>query len=162
MWQFFAMTTLVLGAATYGLWDQNLKLQKNIAAQRVAIEQQEEAFKELQLQTKQQTEALQGMQRQNQEIENEMARYLDIFSRHNLTKLATAKPGLIEKRANNATKQVFESIENDSRDVDTLDDGVQLAPETTDSGTGNNNSNEASTNRDTTAGSSEGNQPKET
>ena len=55
MWQFFAMTTLVLAAATYGLWDQNLKLQKNIAAQRVAIEQQEEAFKELQLQTKQQT-----------------------------------------------------------------------------------------------------------
>lgn len=154
MWQFFAMTTLVLAAATYGLWDQNLKLQKNIAAQRVAIEQQEEAFKELQLQTKQQTDALQGMQRQNQEIENEMARYLDIFSRHNLTKLATAKPGLIEQRANNATKQVFESIENDSRDVDTLDDGVQLAPETT--GTGNNNSNKASTDRDTATGSSSG------
>ena len=108
----------------------------------------------IQLQTKQQTDALQGMQRRNQEIEGEMSRYLDIFSRHNLTKLATAKPGLIEKRANNATKQVFESIENDSRDIDTLDDGVQLAPEAT--GTGDNNSNKASTDRDTAAGSSSG------
>mgnify|MGYP001072996367 CR=1 FL=1 len=151
MWQFFAMTTLVLGAATYGLWDQNLKLQKNIAVQRAAIEEQEAAFKELQLQTKKQTEALQGMQRKNQEIEGEMSRYLDIFSRHNLTKLATAKPGLIEKRANNATKQVFDSIENDSRDIDTLDDGVQLAPES--AGAGDNNSNKTSTNRDPAAGS---------
>ena len=29
---------------------------------------------------------------------------------------------MIEKRVNNATKQVFESIENDSKELDSLDD----------------------------------------
>ena len=54
-----------------------------------------------------------------------MNRYLDIFKRHNLSKLAAAKPGLIEKRVNNGTK-VFDSIEKDSRIIDSLDDGLQL------------------------------------
>ena len=57
-----------------------------------------------------------------------MDRYLDIFKRHNLTKLAAAKPGLIETRVNKATKEVFDGIEQDSRDIDVLDDGVQLTP----------------------------------
>ena len=55
-----------------------------------------------------------------------MSRYLDIFKRHNLSKLASAKPGLIETRFNKGTKDVFESIEEDSRSIDTLDDGLQL------------------------------------
>ena len=55
-----------------------------------------------------------------------MSRYLDIFKRHNLSKLAAAKPGLIETRVNNGTKEVFESIEQDSRNIDSLDDGLQL------------------------------------
>ena len=55
-----------------------------------------------------------------------MNRYLDIFKRHNLSKLAAAKPGLIEKRVNNGTKEVFDGIEQDSRIIDSLDDGLQL------------------------------------
>ena len=55
-----------------------------------------------------------------------MSRYLDIFKRHNLTKLAAAKPGLIEPRVNKGTKDVFDSIEEDSRNIDSLDDGLQL------------------------------------
>ena len=55
-----------------------------------------------------------------------MTRYLDIFKRHNLTKLAAAKPGLIEPRVNKGTKDVFNSIEEDSRNIDSLDDGLQL------------------------------------
>ena len=51
-----------------------------------------------------------------------MNRYMDIFRRHNLNQLAVAKPGLIEKRVNNGTKQVFDSIENDSKELDSLDD----------------------------------------
>ena len=59
-----------------------------------------------------------------------MNRYLDIFKRHNLTKLAAAKPGLIETRVNNGTKEVFEGIEQDSRNIDSLDSGIQLQPDT--------------------------------
>ena len=62
----------------------------------------------------------------NAAIQGEMNRYLDIFKRHNLTKLAAAKPGLIEPRANKATKEVFDGIEEDSRNIDDLDDGIQL------------------------------------
>ena len=58
----------------------------------------------------------------NAMIEQEMNQYMDIFRRHNLNKLAIAKPGMIEKRANEQTKAVFESIENDSKELDSLDD----------------------------------------
>ena len=58
-----------------------------------------------------------------------MTRYLDIFKRHNLTKLAAAKPGLLEPRINKGTKNVFDSIEEDSRNIDNLDDGLQLQPD---------------------------------
>ena len=50
----------------------------------------------------------------NAQIVAERDRYLDIFRRHDLSKLAAAKPGLIEPRVNNATKEVFDSLENDS------------------------------------------------
>ena len=44
----------------------------------------------------------------------------DRFRRHNLTKLAAAKPGLIEPRMNKATKEVFDGIENDSNLISDL------------------------------------------
>jgi len=67
------------------------------------------------------TESLNVLTKRNSEIEGEMSRYLDIFRRHNLTKLASAKPGLIEKRINKGTKDVFDSIENDSKFIDSID-----------------------------------------
>ena len=76
---------------------------------------------------KTQTEGLLEIQKRNNEIEQEMTRYLDIFRRHNLTKLAIAKPNLIEKRVNNGTKKVFDSIEEVSRAIDSLDDNLQFA-----------------------------------
>ena len=76
-----------------------------------------------------QTEGLLALQSRNQEIEAEMNRYLDIFKRHDLSKLAAAKPGLIEPRVNNGTNDVFNSIEESSRNIDGLDDGLQLQPD---------------------------------
>lgn len=158
MWQFFGMASLVLGGATYFLWNQNLGLQEEIAVQKVQLENQKIAFQHLQEQKALQDAAVKDLTKKSNEIQVEMNRYLDIFARHNLTKLASAKPGLIEKRANNATKQVFDSIEDDSRDVDTLNDGVQLVPEETSSG----NSDEAGTGGDTAAGTPEGDRPQGT
>lgn len=59
----------------------------------------------------------------NDAIEIEMNRYLDIFARHDLTRLAAAKPGLIETRINKGTKDVFDSIENDTTDIDSVNNG---------------------------------------
>jgi len=63
---------------------------------------------------------LSGLQIRNQQYEVEMAEYMDIFRRHNLSKLASAKPGMIETRANNKTKEAFDAIENDSARISAL------------------------------------------
>ena len=54
-------------------------------------------------------------------MQAEMDDYLSIFKRHNLTKLARAKPGLIEPRINNGTQKVFRAIEQDSQEVENAD-----------------------------------------
>lgn len=54
-------------------------------------------------------------------MQAEMDDYLSIFKRHNLTKLARAKPGLIEPRINNGTKEVFRAIEEASQEVENAD-----------------------------------------
>ncbi|MDB4726390.1 hypothetical protein OAF54_03045, partial [bacterium] len=90
----------------------------------------------------------------NQEAEREMNRYLGIFARHNLTKLAAAKPGLIETRVNRGTKDVFDSIENASRAIDNLDDGVSVvAP----AGTRDSDTDEVSKGTDNSTSSTSGN-----
>ena len=67
------------------------------------------------------TEALNTMSTKNAEIEAEAQRYLSIFARHNLSKLAAAKPGLIETRINKGTLDVFRTIEKDTTDIDAID-----------------------------------------
>ena len=78
------------------------------------------------LDTKEILRALDELSNNLGEVENELDRYLDIFKRHDLTKLAAAKPGLLEPRVNNGTKNVFDSIEEDSRNIEDLDDGLHL------------------------------------
>ena len=93
-----------------------------IAAQEIRQQEQIKTLEALQANFIKTTEALNVMSAKNAEIEAEQARYLDIFKRHNLTKLAAAKPGLITTRINRGTKNVFDSIENDSTFIDSLDE----------------------------------------
>ena len=129
------MTKILLGVvgvlviALYFLWSQNSRLASLNQAFELRDQEQKAAIESLQDDFKVQTEGLLAIQSRNQEIEAEMSRYLDIFKRHNLSKLAAAKPGLIETRVNNGTKDVFDSIEADSRSIDRLDDGLQLQPD---------------------------------
>ena len=112
---------LMMGLGGWFLYNQNTTLKAENQAfelrdqeQKLTIEAQQESFAT-------QTSALNNMTARNAEIEGEMSRYLDIFRRHNLNKLALAKPGLIETRVNNGTKDVFDSIENDSKELNNLD-----------------------------------------
>ena len=111
------------------LYYQNQSLSSLNIAFELRDQEQKAAIESLQDDFKVQTEGLLDIQRKNKQIEQEMNRYLDIFKRHNLSKLAAAKPGLIETRVNNGTKEVFDSIEQDSRNIDSLDDGLQLRPD---------------------------------
>jgi|TARA_E500000178_G_C16670529_1_gene594805 hypothetical protein len=108
------------------LYYQNQKLASLNQAYELRDQEQKLTIDQLQQDFQLQTQGLLNLQSKNQKIEAEMSRYLDIFKRHNLSKLASAKPGLIETRFNKGTKDVFESIEEDSRSIDTLDDGLQL------------------------------------
>ena len=117
---------LVMGFLGYGLYIENQNLQAENSAYELRDAEQDAAIEQLQGDLELQGKGLQEMQARNAEIQGEMNRYLDIFKRHNLTKLAAAKPGLIEPKANKATKEVFDGIEEDSRNIDDLDDGIQL------------------------------------
>jgi hypothetical protein len=47
---------------------------------------------------------------------------MKIFKDHNLTRLARAKPGMIEKRINSGTAKVFRQMEEDSKEVENADE----------------------------------------
>lgn len=79
-----------------------------------ATEAQKETIENLQTAMTLQGEELNSLTEKNGEIQQEMNRYLSIFKRHNLSKLADAKPGLIEKRVNDGTQKVFDSIRDDT------------------------------------------------
>ena len=124
--QFLLAIILVLSLGSYYLFQQNKVLTANNVALESAVATQEEAISTMQNDFALQTKQLGELQAKSQATQQEMNRYLDIFKRHNLTKLATAKPGLLEPRINKGTKNVFESIEEISRTIDSLDNDVEL------------------------------------
>lgn len=95
--------------------------------------------------------AMNTLSLRNNELNREKQNYLKVFKDHNLTRLARAKPGMIEKRANNKTALVFRELENDTKELmgidDTDDSGVQLdassgvGSKTSTTGASNNNGN---------------------
>jgi len=112
---------VALGLGGWFLYNQNITLKNENTALTFAVEEQKKTIAAVQEAYETQGKALNNLSTRNAEIEGEMNRYLDIFRRHNLNQLAAAKPGLIEKRVNNGTKEVFDSIENDSKELDSLD-----------------------------------------
>ena len=161
MWQILGGICIVLAAGGYWLFQENEALKAENAARKLAFEQQVAAFETLQKESQKQQQAMLEMSKKSQDIQNEMNQYMDIFKRHSLPKLAAAKPGMIEKRANDATKRIFDAIEADSRDIDDLDDGVQLtrggvATPVEEAPAGSDNSSKASAGGDTPATDAKG------
>ena len=122
MYQVFGTIILVLGASSLYLYNDNQTLKENNFKLEGAVAEQKAATAAIRESFEKQGAALSNMQRANAQIEAEKDRYLDIFNRHNLNKLALLKPGLIETRIINGTKAVFEEIENDSKKLDALND----------------------------------------
>ena len=111
---------LVMGLGGWFLYNKNIELQQLNSAYEVRDAEQKQTIATITESYENQGRALSELTSKNAEIEGEMNRYLDIFRRHNLTKLAAAKPGLIEPRVNNATKEVFDGIEDDSQYISDL------------------------------------------
>ena len=115
---------IMMGLGGYFLYQQNESLKIENLAFQVRDQEQQDTIKAQQESFAKQSKALNNLTSRNAEIEGEMTRYLDIFKRHNLNKLAIAKPGLIEKRVNDGTAKIFITIENDSKALDNLDDAT--------------------------------------
>ena len=104
------------------LYNKNQELVKLNAAYEVRDAEQKKTIEAIQKNMQKTTAELTGLQTRNQQYEEEMAEYLDIFRRHNLAKLASAKPGMIQTRANTRTKEAFDAIEADSQRISSLND----------------------------------------
>jgi len=109
---------LAFGITGYFYYNQTqtelTELRTQVLAYEMKFAVQEDTINTLQEQHAIQTDALVEMAENNRDIIAERDRYLDVFRRHDLAKLANAKPGMLEPRVNNATKKVFESLEKDS------------------------------------------------
>ena len=126
----------VVGAGAYGyhtleigkrettiaqLEKNNVVLKENSMRLETALETETASRKQAEKNLKVQLEAVGKLTEANTAMQAEMDDYLSIFKRHDLTKLARVKPGLIEPRINNGTKKVFEQIEKDSEEVENAD-----------------------------------------
>ncbi len=89
---------------------ENYNLERNVATQI-------ETLRAYDIEINKQITALEKLAKENQSIERESGKYLEILQRHDLTALAAAKPGLIEMRINAGTKDVYNEIEKDSRRI---------------------------------------------
>ena len=96
-------------------------LKENTAKLETALETETASRERAEQNLQVQLEAVANLTERNTEMQAEMDDYLSIFKRHDLTRLARAKPGLVEPRINNGTKKVFEAIENDSIEVENAD-----------------------------------------
>tara|TARA_B100000508_G_scaffold135574_1_gene127548 strand:- start:493 stop:915 length:423 start_codon:yes stop_codon:yes gene_type:complete len=126
----------VVGAGAYGyhtlevgkrettiaqLEKNNVVLKENSMRLETALETETASREQAEKNLKVQLEAVGKLTEANTAMQEEMDDYLSIFKRHDLTKLARVKPGLIEPRINNGTKKVFEQIEKDSEEVENAD-----------------------------------------
>ena len=126
----------VVGAGAYGyhtlevgkrettiaqLEKNNVVLKENSMRLETALETETASRERAEQNLQVQLEAVANLTEKNTEMQAEMDDYLSIFKRHDLTRLARVKPGLVEPRINNGTKKVFEAIENDSIEVENAD-----------------------------------------
>ena len=122
MAKFLIGIIFIMAAGGWFLYNKNLELVELNNAYEVRDVDQRAAILAIQNQMETTQQAIQNLQRKNQEYETQMNEYLDVFRRHNVSKLASAKPGMIEKRFNDATKGVFDDIEEISISISSLND----------------------------------------
>lgn len=107
----------------------------NVAKMEVAVQTSEASLQLLQDETKRLNELTAELGDQLRKAEQYGDELRNTLQKHNLTHLANKKPGLIEKRMQNATNQLWDDL----ADI-TNPDGVQQSVEST--GTESSNSNE--------------------
>lgn len=93
--------------------------QQNVALQTAAV-QNEQTIRNMEAKAQQQVQQITALTGQATEWENQAKEYMSIFANHNFTRLARLRPDTIERQANDATRAVFDSVEQDSREIEEL------------------------------------------
>lgn len=107
----------IIGVLIVTLWyfnDRYERIKADNAKLELAIEVQGDTITELRASLEKQTKGLKVLADTTQKSETKSKDYLKIFVKHDLTRLAAAKPVLIENRMNKGTVEVFDGLEDDS------------------------------------------------
>jgi flagellar motor protein MotB len=116
----YAAHTFIVGQLESRISQQEATIQQYMAqntALQMAAEQNERTIRSIEAQFQQQQQLMGNLSQANQALQAEKDEYLSIFRRHDLQRLALARPGLIEPRLNSGTADVFRQLEADSREV---------------------------------------------
>ena len=106
------MAVLIIAFGVYFKFSQDkiANLNQEVAVQTTKAAIAEANNKAMRNQIAAQTAALSDLAVEQQEIRKQSLRVAEIFSKHDLDKLAAAKPGLIETRINNGTEAVLDEL----------------------------------------------------
>lgn len=92
------------------LFDEISILKSNQIVLETQIADQNESIKNHLAKAEKVQQQIQIIEKQKQEAEREVNQLRNTFAKHDLDKLALAKPGLIQKRVNDGTKRVKEEL----------------------------------------------------
>jgi chromosome segregation ATPase len=116
------VTVSNLEAAKAQLEANNRTLKENQVQMEKAVETAQASLAAAEANAKKSEAAMSALTARNNELQREKDNAMKIFKDHNLTRLARAKPGMIEKRMNAKTEQVFRDLENDTKELMDADD----------------------------------------
>ena len=95
--------------------------QQNVALQSAA-EINEKTIASLEESNSRQIAQIGDLTVKSNEWERQANEAQQIFKDHNFTKLSRLRPGMIEQRANDKTREVFRAVEEDSKEVANLNE----------------------------------------
>ena len=107
------LVVVLAGSAAYFKYSQDKLAEANqkVAAEMARAESAEANIKFMQESLARQQRNLGKLADESVLIRKEQQETINIFSEHDIQKLAEAKPGLIETRVNRGTKRVFDELE---------------------------------------------------
>ena len=88
------------------------QLRDNNAQLKIAVEDSQNTIETLQATAQLNQQLSNELQERLNKSEEGRNRLINLFGKHDLTRLALRKPGLIETRVNNGTKKAFDDIES--------------------------------------------------
>ena len=115
-------TVSKLESTVVQLESNNRTLKENQIQMEQAVKISQEALAVAEANAKKSEAAMSKLTEANNALNKEKQNYLKIFKDHNLTRLARAKPGMIETRINKGTAKVFRDLENDTKELMAADD----------------------------------------